>query len=167
MKIRLAQKNNSGFTLIELVIVVAIIAVIGASIFTIIDPFELQKSSRDSVRVSNLNSIAQALELYFAQTKSYPDLLDGTSVSGKAARTELSKINSRINWTDPSGCQVVYKKTASGYRLYFIKESKSFTVPSGQNLVSIISNSGLYDLNTFCPNGVSSQNNQVIMLQVN
>jgi prepilin-type N-terminal cleavage/methylation domain-containing protein len=131
MKKNLAQQNN-GFTLIELIIVITIIAILGASIISFINPFEIQKNSRDSVRVSNLNSIAQALELYFAAKKVYPTNLDS------ATKAELMDFNSRISWDDPSkNCSVTYTKTSSGYILYLPKESTSFNIPSGQSLVSI------------------------------
>ncbi len=125
-------KQDKGFTLIELIIVITIIAILGASIISLINPFEIQKNSRDSVRVSNLNSISQALELYFAQNKSYPTNLDST------AKIALENFNSRISWDDPTGnCSVTYSKTNSGYILYLPKESKSFNVPEGQALVSL------------------------------
>ena len=63
MQKKCPKNLNSGFTLIELIIVIAIIAVLAASIISFINPFEIQRNSRDSIRVSNLNSLSQALEL--------------------------------------------------------------------------------------------------------
>ena len=124
--------SNSGFTLIELIIVIAIIAVLATTIISVINPVEYQKVSRDTVRLSNLNSISQALELYFASNKTYPTNLDA------AAKTALESFNSRLSWDDPTGnCSVTYSKTSSGYILYLPKESASFTVPGGQSLVSV------------------------------
>jgi len=131
MKKNLSQQNN-GFTLIELIIVITIIAILGATIISVINPFEIQKNSRDSIRVSNLNSISQALELYFAANKRYPTNLDS------ATKTDLQKFNSRISWDDPTGnCSVTYSKTASGYIIYLPRESKTFNIPSGQALVTL------------------------------
>ena len=131
------KNTNSGFTLIELIVVVAIIAVLAASIISFINPFEIQKNSRDSIRVSNLNSLAQALELYFAQNKSYPAGSSNKLVPDEI--TALKNFNSRFEVSDPSGCEVYYKKTtAGGYLAYLPLESANFTIPQGQSLLSII-----------------------------
>ena len=127
------MKNNQGFTLIELIIVIAIIAVLATTIISVINPVEYQKVSRDTVRLSNLNSISQALELYFAENKSYP-------VAPLPSTTEdLSEYNSRLAWVDPSGCKYVYENVGnSGYKIYSVKESKTFSVPSAQVLVKVV-----------------------------
>lgn len=143
INMKINQHKNHGFTLIELVIVISIIAVLGAAIISIINPFEIQRSSRDSVRVSNLNSISQALELYFAQNKSYPSTLDD------ATKTALAVFNSRISWSDPSGCTVTYEKTSDGYKLYLPQESASFNVPTGQALISIVDKPASYSCTAF------------------
>ncbi len=126
------MKKNHGFTLIELVIVIAIIAVLATTIVSIINPVEYQKVARDTVRLSSLNSISQALELYFAEYKSYPDALANGTI-------DLSAYNSRISWDDPSNCKYKYEKVSdSAYNLYATKESKSFSAPAGQFLVKIV-----------------------------
>jgi len=148
MKISPALKNK-GFTLIELIIVITIIAILGATIISFINPFEIQKNSRDSIRVSNLNSIAQALELYFAQNKSYP-----ASLSAEV-KTSLLTFNSRISWDDPTGsCSVTYQKTTNGYKLYLPKESVSFSIPKGQSLVSLAATPSGYSCGNVAITGI-------------
>ena len=131
------MKKNHGFTLIELVIVIAIIAVLATTIVSVINPVEYQKVARDTVRLSNLNSIAQSLELFFAENKSYPDALANGTL-------DLSAYNSRIVWDDPSNCKYKYEKVSdSAYNLYAVKESKSFSPPAGQILVKVVNDSAI------------------------
>lgn len=61
-----SANNPHGFTLVELLVVVAIIAilaVIGLTIFT-----NLQKGARDARRKADLDTIAKAMEVHFNQT---------------------------------------------------------------------------------------------------
>ncbi len=72
------QKRNlkkDGFTLIELLVVIAIIIIIALTAFIVINPLELQKQGRDSVRVSDLTSINQAIQAAVSEASgsaSYP-----------------------------------------------------------------------------------------------
>jgi prepilin-type N-terminal cleavage/methylation domain-containing protein len=67
---------KKGFTLIELLIVIAILALLMSIIVITLNPAELLKKSRDTKRVSDLNALRTALNLYVTD-KSAPDL-DGT-----------------------------------------------------------------------------------------
>ena len=62
----MSHKTKPGFTLIELVIVIGIIAVLSTVVIMILNPAELLRQSRDAVRVSNLTTINKALAFYQA-----------------------------------------------------------------------------------------------------
>lgn len=62
--------NRKGFTLIEMLIVVAIIAILAGSVLVGLGP--VQKQGRDSRRISDLRQVQNALELYYNKTASYP-----------------------------------------------------------------------------------------------
>ncbi len=63
-------KSRKGFTLIEVLIVVAIIGILTAIL--VVNYNEARKNSRDKVRKSDLKSLQLALELYKAQNGQYP-----------------------------------------------------------------------------------------------
>ncbi len=61
-----AAKLNSkkGFTLLELLIVITILAVLSVAVIVIINPAETIKKARDTQRISDLSSIKTAIALY-------------------------------------------------------------------------------------------------------
>ncbi len=65
-----SRKNNTGFTLVELMLVIAIVSLLASVVMA-----GLQKASskgRDAKRISDLQSVAAALEIYYQDNNSYP-----------------------------------------------------------------------------------------------
>ncbi len=60
------KKNNfsSAFTLIELLVVIAVIAILSVVVVLSLNPAELLRRSRDSNRVSDLDTLTHAISLY-------------------------------------------------------------------------------------------------------
>jgi prepilin-type N-terminal cleavage/methylation domain-containing protein len=56
------QPKYSGFTLIELLVVIAIIIILALTALIVLNPLELQRRSRDGVRVSDLGLINQTIQ---------------------------------------------------------------------------------------------------------
>lgn len=65
-------KQKNGFTLVELLIAISLIAILSGVLFSVINPMGIQKKSRDSQRVSDLTKIKVALENYFSDNRQYP-----------------------------------------------------------------------------------------------
>ena len=58
------EKKMRGFTLLELLIVIAILAVLSAVLILILNPAETMKKSRDSQRMSDLATMKSAIGMY-------------------------------------------------------------------------------------------------------
>lgn len=73
------MNERKGFTLIEILIVVAIIAILASIVLVGLGP--TQQSGRDARRLSDLHEVQNALELYYNKCGYYP----GTGTAGCGA----------------------------------------------------------------------------------
>lgn len=69
--LRIKQIKKSGFTLVELLVVISIIGIL--TMVTVGSFSESQKKSRDAARKANLKSLSDALNLFYADNGSFPD----------------------------------------------------------------------------------------------
>jgi general secretion pathway protein G len=69
------KKSNQGFTLIEILIVVAIIAILASVVLVGLGP--TQRAGRDARRISDLRSVQNGLELFFNKCGYYPGTISG------------------------------------------------------------------------------------------
>ena len=63
-KFKQPNKRIKSFTLIELLIVIAILAILAAAVVIVLNPSEMISESRDSARITGLKSIDKAVSLY-------------------------------------------------------------------------------------------------------
>jgi prepilin-type N-terminal cleavage/methylation domain-containing protein len=80
-RIELTRKGGSGFTLIEILIVVAIIAILASVVLVGLGP--TQQAGRDARRISDLSEAQNGLELYYNKCGTYP---------GGAATTQCAAV---------------------------------------------------------------------------
>ncbi|MDP3729331.1 MAG: type II secretion system protein [bacterium] len=79
------KTGHKGFTLLELVIVIGILAILGAISVLVLNPAELFAQARDTTRLEDLNTVKNALALYLA-TENTTDL----SFGGTTCNNELT-----------------------------------------------------------------------------
>ena len=58
-----AVQKNKGFTLVELLVVIAIVAILAAVVVLIINPLELTRRGRDAARLSDLSNLQNAINV--------------------------------------------------------------------------------------------------------
>lgn len=90
------DNQHKGFTLLELLIVISIVAILSVALIFVLNPAELLKKSRDAQRISDLSTLKTALAIYTTSTQS-PKLAGATNTackfgSGAGAYLATSKI---------------------------------------------------------------------------
>ena len=93
--------QKKGFTLVELLIVIGILAVLATTAVIVLNPVELLKQARDSQRLSDLDSVRSATSLYLA---------DVTSPSFTAGPNSTASTTCAFS----GGCTLVQTYTTAG-----------------------------------------------------
>jgi len=77
--VRFKKNRKGGFTLIELLVVIAIIGILAAVVLVSLNSARVR--GRDARRLSDLQNVATAMEIYFDQNNRYPDNAAGATWS--------------------------------------------------------------------------------------
>lgn len=130
-------KARYGFTLIEILIVVAIIAILASVVIVGLGP--VQKKGRDARKVADLKEVQTGLELYYSKNGNYPD----TGISSwDNLKTTLIGAGISVNSipVPPSGGSYCYASDGTTYVIatkledtenIALKSSFTGTVPAG------------------------------------
>lgn len=129
-----ARKN--AFTLIELLIVIAIIGVLAAVVLIAINPARRMAQARDSGRKSDIGQMATALQAYFTTNSSYP--AGSGAPGGLTALTASGDLKTITK--DPTGGEYTYTVQDAGTStaesaVYDILEAPTTAGSTGGNAV--------------------------------
>ncbi len=94
-------KTNFGFTLTELLVVVAIIGILSSVVLTSLSG--TRERAKDGRRISDIKQIQLALELYYDINSSYPSGIYSGQLDGFL----------NVSY-DPNGSEYVYSQLSSG-----------------------------------------------------
>lgn len=114
-------KDQSGFTLVEMLIVILVIAALSAVLVSIIDPRGSQGRARDGVRMNNVKNIAEGIESYRQIEGRYPDNNDPSDVDSTLMKTYIREWPEPLaddGSLDPDNYSYVYAQAGNGFVLY-------------------------------------------------
>ena len=99
------KNKKGGFTLLELLIVIAILAILSVALVIVLNPAETLKKARDSQRISDLSTLKTAIGLYM--TSVTPTYLGG------ATSNAICKVGPTDSWVTTTGSKISYSVLAA------------------------------------------------------
>lgn len=113
-----SPKSSFGFTLVELLVIIAIIGVLASSLFFALNPGAQFAKARDTQRKNDLEQIGNALNAYYNDNNRYPDGSGGV-IGGIAWGDPWQPYMAKLPKDPLSGQDYRYESSdGSSYRLY-------------------------------------------------
>ncbi|HPJ17145.1 MAG TPA: type II secretion system protein [Candidatus Woesebacteria bacterium] len=82
-------KKMSGFTLVELLIVIALIAILSVAVLATINPIEQANKAKDSTVQNDAAEVMNAYERFYANSQSYPWMVYGPAGNKPSVETAM------------------------------------------------------------------------------
>lgn len=143
------NKFKRGFTLVELLVVVAILGILAAILILAINPAEAQRKSRDATRLSDLATVRQAIDLAVANGAVLPGTVaapfSGTSTGSRDTTSTGNWVGMNVSKylsvlpTDPRQSAIDTTRLSDG----------TTTVAAGSMVYSFVSDGDSYELNAY------------------
>jgi type II secretion system protein G len=114
-----AKQKESGFTIVELLIVIVVIGILAA--ITIVAFNGVQAKAKDAERISEVKTLQKAIEMYAVENGTYPSI--GSDNAGYGANLLATYLVPKYIGSiplDPSGSQYQYVRGAPASMNYGI-----------------------------------------------
>ena len=119
------SKRNKGFTLLEILLVIAAIGILAAIVLIAINPNKQIEAAREAKRKSDQNAIAKAIQQYIIEKGVYPPKLQEVGVGGTVGLCVVAGCSNGIDLSSalsdyissipiPDRGQYLVTKTANG-----------------------------------------------------
>lgn len=119
---KLNKKDNRGFTLLEILIVLGILGTIMAMVMSRIN------DSRNRAKVKeatlNLNTWSEAINMYYNDCGTYPTSLDALTQESAECKSWEPGAYRKLKPKDPWGSDLVYSMEGNGYTLKSLGKDK-------------------------------------------
>lgn len=107
-------KNNKGFTLVELLIVIGILAVLSTATVLILNPATILQETRDTQRLNDLSTINSAIALYLATTTTPVFAANWRCTLSPVAAPCLTATSNQVRLLDGTGWVAINLGTGTG-----------------------------------------------------
>lgn len=112
------KKTVQGFTLVELLVVIAIIAILASVVMLVVNPLELTRRTRDANRLTDLTNLQQAINVAAQE-----------ATSSGAAVLCMEGIDNCLGHSNDAGANV-RKSDGAGWVKVDLSSQKSVSVPT-------------------------------------
>jgi prepilin-type N-terminal cleavage/methylation domain-containing protein len=122
-------KQNKGFTLLEILLVIAAIGILAAIVLVAINPNRQIAQARNTVRQADINTIQKAVEQYLIEKGSYPSSI--TTTPGYICNTGTEQVNGSTNCSG----RVDLRELVPTYIAGIPKDPQATGTSTGYNIV--------------------------------